>query len=77
MSFTFDLEASGLTVSDINQVSIRIIPPCYTDSDGKIQVIPDDSLCIAHGHLQNDDDEELTQYIGGNGIYLNKKIPIL
>ncbi len=77
VSFTFDLEASGLTVSDINQVSIRIIPPCYTDSDGKIQVIPDDSLCIAHGHLQNDDDEELTQYIGGNGIYLNKKIPIL
>ncbi len=40
VSFTFDLEASGLVEGDVSTLLFTEIPPCYRDSDGKLQIIP-------------------------------------
>lgn len=51
LSFTFDLEASGLVEKDIYSLSFFVMPPCYRDSDGKLKVcvaaIPETSIARA------------------------------
>ena len=37
VSFTFDLEASGLVEGDVSTLLFTEIPPCYRDSNGKLK----------------------------------------
>ncbi len=71
VSFTFDLEASGLTEKDIDSLSFFVMPPCYRDSDGKLKfcdaAIPETSIARAfwvNDKWSNMDPEK---------IYINKK----
>ena len=57
VSFTFDLEASGLVEGDVSTLLFTEIPPCYRDSDGKLKFAESMGLGhleIALAHWQDD-----------------------
>ncbi len=73
VSFTFDLEASGLTEKDLGWVMFGIIPPCYRNADGKLQFTQNrisDEVVISRAIWQ---DDRWANYIPSSPIYMNKK----
>ncbi len=73
VSFSFDLEASGLTEKDISELSFAKLPPCYRDSDGKLQFTQRLNLeiCIARAYWLSDG--RWGQEFRNNPIYINEK----
>lgn len=73
LSFMFDLEASGLTEKDISELIFAKLPPCYRDSDGKLQFTQRLilELYIARAYWLSDG--RWGQEFRNNLIYINEK----
>ncbi len=74
LSFTFDLEASGLTEKDISSIWLYVVPPCYRDSDGKLKVIEEERWGLGDIHVAGTSwtGTKWYQYLV-NHIYINEK----
>lgn len=73
LSFTFDLEASGLVEKDISELWLCVVPPCYRDLDGKLKVIEErwdlGAIHVAGAHWN--EPKWYQHFI--NSIYINDK----
>ncbi len=74
LSFTFDLEASGLVEKDISELWLCVVPPFYRDLDGKLKVIEEEGWGLGDIHVAGTSwtGTKWYQYLV-NHVYINEK----